>query len=71
MSAMSILANFFSVQRWPPMANPAFVLDRTVALDRHLSFDLVVHYCRQGRFVGVYFDRTSWHWRIPCPVRFR
>jgi hypothetical protein len=50
------------------MANPAFLSDSAAARHLAMPLGLVVRYCRQGRFVGAYFDRTTWHWRIPCPI---
>jgi hypothetical protein len=51
------------------MRNPVHVSDVVAARLLAMPVGLVVRYCRQGRFVGAYLDRVTWHWRIPCPVR--
>ena len=33
--------------------------------------DVVVRWCRSGRIHGVWFDRVTWQWRIPLPLRLR
>lgn len=27
--------------------------------------------CEQGRLQGAYFDRLTWSWIIPCPVKLK
>lgn len=70
MLSASVLRSELSGHQVLPMPKDRIpLLDVTVARHLHLPLRVVVNCCRRGYFPDAVFDRASWHWRIPLPLR--